>query len=137
MAARIEQLGSAMRKKVQGIYDNEDLLRQMIKSESNTIQKLIESRTNIIMNQILEMKKKLFTTHQQAAFHNREVERIIDRKGKEKYQPAPPALPRKTTTTPTMNIEGVVAQQAQEPEREAKSQSPHSSTEPGQPLLRE
>jgi hypothetical protein len=66
------------------------------------------------------------------------VERINDRKGKGKYQPPPPALPRKTMTpTTTTNIEGVVAQQAQEPEREAKSQSPHSSTEPRQPLPRE
>jgi hypothetical protein len=56
------------------------------------------------------------------------VERIIETK--KRYQPPTPAIPRKRT-------EGMVAQQAQEPEREAQATSPQSSTEPGQPLPRE
>ena len=135
---RIESLGTAISKYTQGLYDNQDIMKKLIRGESNQTRTLIENRTNGIMEEIHEMKKKFFTTHQQAAFHNKEVERII--------RTTPPAIPRSfsigntNTTTPNTNTNTTrraAAQQGQEPEREAQVTSPHSSTEPGRPLLRE
>jgi hypothetical protein len=68
-----------MRKDIQGLYDNQDIIRIMIKDEFKSIRKLIENRTDEIFDEISEMKKKLFTTHQQAAYHNKEVERLIEK----------------------------------------------------------